>query len=50
MAGTVSKAAGNKAAGKKAGSPAKASAAPADDDPIIALKLPAGELSPAMTA
>jgi len=50
MAGTVAKAAGKKAdknTGKKA---AAKTAAVADDDPIIALKLPAGDLSTAMTA
>lgn len=50
MAGTVAKAAGKntqKPAGKQAASKA---ATGADDDPIVALKLPRGDLSPAMTA
>lgn len=50
MAGTVAKAAGKnprKSADKKAAAQA---AVRSDDDPIIALRLPRGELSPAMTA
>ncbi len=45
MAGTVAK-----ARGRKAPERAAAKAAVPDDMPIIALKLPKGELSPAMTA
>ena len=53
MAGTVAKAAGkstDKSTDKNSGKKAAANAATPDDKPIIALKLPAGELSPAMTA
>jgi len=49
MAGTVAKAA-SKNTDKTAGKKATATAVTPDDKPIIALKLPAGELSPAMTA
>lgn len=52
MATTVSKSARTKAESSKTGTPSKAppAATRADDAPIIALTLPKGELSPAMTA
>jgi uncharacterized peroxidase-related enzyme len=63
MAGTVAKSASkfkDKTASKKAGTsaksaikaatPASRTSVPSDDNPIIALKLPAAQLSPAMTA
>lgn len=49
MAGTVGKAAGKKTE-KNTGKKAAANMVTPDDKPIIALKLPAAELSPAMTA
>ncbi len=55
MAGTVAKIAdktSGKSANKKTGAGKKSAATiiPSDDNPIIALKLPAAQLSPAMTA
>lgn len=50
MAGTVAKAAGKKADKNTDKKAASKTAAVADDAPIIALKLPRGELSPAMMA